>query len=75
MCLNTEASHVWKNSGTEWEAVNERIIKIRMDCKPINVTIIAVYAPVNPSTTAASQSNDKFYSDLQDTLDKVSSTL
>ena len=45
-----------------------------MNCKPINVTIIAVYAPVNPSTTAASQSNDKFYSYLQDTLDKVSSS-
>ena len=71
VCLNTEASRVWKNSGAEWEAVNEGIIKIRMNCKPINVTIIAVYAPVNPSTTAASQSNDKFHSDLQDTLDKV----
>ena len=42
-----------------------------MNCKPINITIIAEYAPVYPSTTAASQSNDKFYSDLQDTLDKV----
>ena len=71
VCLNTEASGAWKNSGAEWEAVNERIIKIRMNCKPINVTIIVVCAPVNPSTTAASQSNDKFYSDLQDTLDKV----
>ena len=74
VCRNTEASRVWKNTGAEWEAVNERIIKIRMNCKPINVTIIAVYAPVNPSSTAASQSNDKFYSDLQDTLDKVSSS-
>ena len=71
VCLNTEASGAWKNSGAEWEAVNERIIKIRMNCKPINVTIIVVCAPVNPSTTAASQSNDKFYSDLQDTLGKV----
>ena len=58
----------------EWEAVNGRIIKIRMNCKPINVTIIALYASVNPSTTAASQGNDKFYSDLQDTLDKASSS-
>ena len=70
VCLNTEA-RVWKNLGAEWEPVNERIIKIRMNCKPINVTIIAVYAPVNPSITAASQSNDKFSSDLQDTLDKI----
>ena len=45
-----------------------------MNCKPINVTIIALYAPVNPSTTAASRSNDKFYSDLQDTWNKVSSS-
>ena len=74
VCLNTEASRVWKNSGAEWEAVNGRIIKIRMNCKPINETIIAVYAPINPSTTATSRSNDKFYSDLQDTLDKVSSS-
>ena len=74
VCLNRETSRVWKNSDTEWEAVNERIIKIRMNCKPINVTIIAVYAPFNSSITAASQSNDKFYSDLQDTLNKVSSS-
>ena len=74
VCLNTEAFRVWKNSGTEWEAANERIIKIRMNCKPVNVTTIAVYAPVNPPTIAASQSNDKFYNDLQDTLDKVSSS-
>ena len=49
VCLNTEASRVWKNSGAEWEAVNERIIKIRMNCKSINLTIITVYASVNPS--------------------------
>ena len=74
VCLNTEASLVWKNSGAEWEPVNKRVIKIRMNCKPINVTTIDAYAPVNLSTTAASQSNDKFYSDLQDTLNKVSSS-
>ena len=58
VCLNTETSRVWKNSDAEWEAVSETIIKIIMNCKPINVTLIAVYAPVNPSTTAASRRND-----------------
>ena len=48
VCLNMEASRAWKNSDAEWKAVNETIIKIIMNCKPINVTIIAVYAPVNP---------------------------
>jgi len=48
ICLNKTATNIWKVSGSEWEAVNERIIKIRMYCAPINVTYIAVYAPINP---------------------------
>ncbi|CAF2869532.1 unnamed protein product [Rotaria sp. Silwood2] len=69
--LNKEASQIWQQSGAKWEAVSERIIKIRMKFNPIYVTVIVVYAPVNSSTTTNSDINDQFYSDLQRSLDIV----
>lgn len=36
ICLDKIATKVWKNSGSEWEAVSERIVNIRMHCFPIN---------------------------------------
>jgi exonuclease III len=47
--LEKQASNVWKESGSVWEAVNETIIRIRLRCKPIYVTIIAIYSPINPN--------------------------
>ncbi|CAF4088088.1 unnamed protein product [Rotaria sp. Silwood1] len=47
ICLNKPTANIWKSSGSEREAVNERIIKIQMYCAPINVTSIAVYAAIN----------------------------
>ena len=32
ICLDPIATMVWKDSGSEWEAVSERIIKIRLKC-------------------------------------------
>ncbi|CAF4976917.1 unnamed protein product, partial [Rotaria sp. Silwood1] len=72
VCLNKQATTAWKNLGSIWEAINERIVMVRLACKPINVTVIAVYAPVNPKNQQmASTTTDPFYTDLQSTLDKV----
>jgi exonuclease III len=67
----TKAAATWKNSGSEWEPISERILRIRLHCHPINITFIAVYSPINPSTPAKVADADKFYTDLQDTLDRV----
>jgi exonuclease III len=70
--LDKHASNVWKESGSVWEAVNERIIMIRLRCKPIHVTIIAVYSPINPNGNKQTvEETDAFYLKLQQTVDKV----
>ncbi len=70
--LDPSATKVWKNSGSEWEAISERIIKIRLECTPINITVFSVYSPVNPTDKQMIEASDKFYNDLQDTVNKVS---
>ncbi len=45
--LDSIVAKVCRDTASEWEAINERIIKIRMKCKTINMTVIAVYSPVN----------------------------
>ena len=71
VCLNRTVTTAWKNSGAEWEPVSERILRIRIHCSPINVTLIAVYAPVNPSSKRIIDDSDKFYADLQGTVNQV----
>ncbi|CAF3728430.1 unnamed protein product [Rotaria sp. Silwood1] len=71
VCLNKTATNIWKSSGSEWKAVNERIIKIRMYCTPINVTYIAVYGPIHRYNTSMIDKCDQFYLQLQETIDKV----
>lgn len=72
VCLNKQPTTVWKNLGSIWEAINELIVMVLLACKPINVTVITVYAPVNPKNhQVGSTTTDSFYSDLQSTLDKV----
>ncbi|CAF2129927.1 unnamed protein product [Rotaria magnacalcarata] len=72
ICLDPIATKVWKDSGSEWEAVSERIIKIRLKCTPIDIAVLSVYSPVNPSTKKVAEDADKFYFDLQDTINNVS---
>ena len=72
ICVNPIATKVWKDSGSEWVPINERIIKIRLYCAPIHITVIAVYSPINPKTKLMSDESDKFYNDLQDTLKDIS---
>jgi exonuclease III len=73
VCLNKQATRVWKDSGSVWEAVTERIIMVRLGGKPIYISLIAVYAPTNPlkGQNAAMDESDTFYINLQETVDKV----
>jgi exonuclease III len=41
-------------------------------CAPIHITVIAVYSPVNPVTKQTGDESDKFYADLQDIINNVS---
>ena len=68
VCLDKEASRVWKQSDAEWETVNERSIRIRMNFTPVNVNIVVVYAPVSSTNTTKSDISENFYSDLQKTV-------
>ncbi|CAF1405839.1 unnamed protein product [Didymodactylos carnosus] len=72
ICLDQTAAKVWKDSGSEWEAISERILKIRLKCSPIHMTVISIYAPVNPSNNLMADACDKFYEDLQETVNKIS---
>ncbi|CAF0883692.1 unnamed protein product [Rotaria sordida] len=71
VCLDKVAAKVWKDSGSEWEAVSERIVKIRLKCSCVNVTIISIYAPVNPTNNQMNDDSQKFYNDLQDVINRI----
>ena len=45
---------------------NDRIISVRFQGKPLNITVIQVYAPTSNAEEAAAE---KFYEDLQDLLE------
>ena len=75
ICLNKQAAAAWREGGSVWEAVSERIVYCRLRAHPINITLVSVYSPVNPQPgqTAAAAASDSFYDDLQRTIDKVPS--
>ena len=73
ICLDQTATKVWKESGSKWKPISEGIIKIRLYCAPIHITVIAVYSPINPQTKEMDYECDKFYADLQDTVNEISS--
>ena len=63
ICLDQIATKIWKDSGSEWVPISERVIKTRLYCALIHTTIIIVYSPVNPLTTQMSDESDRFYKD------------
>ena len=66
VCLSPEATRAWKDSGSQWEAVGSRIVTVRIECRTIPITIIAVYAPINPSNGLKTDIEvcDEFYKTL-----------
>ncbi|CAF3505636.1 unnamed protein product, partial [Rotaria socialis] len=71
ICLDKTAAKVWKESGSEWEAVSERIVKIKLKCLFVNLTIISIYSPVNPTNNQMNDDSQKFYNDLQDVINRI----
>jgi len=48
VCLGPKASRAWRNSGSSWEFLNSRIVTVRIKCRPMPITVVNVYATVNP---------------------------
>ena len=71
VCLNRTATTAWKNAGAEWEPVSERILRIIIYCSPMDVTLIAVYAPVNPSSRSMADDSDSSMLPLRVTVDQI----
>ena len=65
--LSPRAYGSWEAAGSNFVAVSERIISIRVKVHFAFATIFAVYAPANPSsgTQEASAPSDSFYDQLQ----------
>lgn len=66
--LSPDTTKFWENGGSEWEPVSSRIIRIRLCYGNRYVTKISVYAPTFKSSH---ETKERFYSDLQNTIDKV----
>ena len=57
-----------KGSVLGYNPVSDRVITIRISAKPVNLTIIQLYAP---TSTASDEEIDSFYEVVQDTLDSI----
>ena len=77
--LDKMATEAWKSAGEVWEAVSSRIVMARLMLSrsegrkqhakhKIYVSVVCAYAPTAKAPPGIKQ---KFYSDLQDTIDKI----
>ena len=57
-----------KGSVMGYSPVNDRVITIRLSAKPVNLTIVQLYAP---TCTAPNKEIDSFYDIVQDMLDSI----
>ena len=71
--LSPSARYSWKAAGSVFHPVSERIIRICLKCHLSYVTVVAIYAPTNPSssTTQAAAPSDTFYDQLQPVVSGV----
>ena len=53
-----------------WEGINNRILIAHFMTKKFRVSVIVVYAPVEPTDGDTSDS-DEFYLQLQDQIDRI----
>ena len=72
ICLKTNVDHSAQNLSNisqKWQ----RIIIARLHCHPIPITLVSIYAPINPppGQTTASDNADAFCIDLQRTINKT----
>ena len=57
----------WADCVLRYNAVNDRILSIRIQGKPINITVIQAYAP---TSNAEEEEIDDYYATLQEVLDQ-----
>ena len=55
-----------RNAVLGWSLKNDRMISVRLQDKPFNITVIQVYAPTHNAEEAEVE---QFYKDLQDLLE------
>ena len=60
------ANKIVQNAVLGCNLKNDRIISVRFQCKPFNITVIQVYAP---TSNAEEAEVERFYEDLQDLLE------
>lgn len=60
--------HRLKDSVLEWDPVSPRLAYLRVAAKPVNLSLVSVYAPTNGSSLA---DIDAFYHDLQQLLNRI----
>lgn len=79
IALDKVATEAWKSAGEVWEAVSSRIVMARLKWlgsekrrqhgkRATYVSVVCAYAP---TAKAPPGIKEKFYSDLQDTIDKI----
>ena len=57
-----------RNAVLGWNLKNDRMISVRLQGKPFNITVIQVYAPTSNSEETEVE---RFYEDLQDLLERT----
>ena len=62
------ANNVISNHVMGYNPVNDRIITIRLQATPLNISLVQVYAP---TSTASDEDIESFYNQLQDVLDSL----
>ena len=80
--LDEKASAAWRNAGEQWEAVSSRLVTARLQWRRrsaserkkserVYLTVLCAYAP---TAKAPPSVKEKFFTELQDTIDKVPPT-
>ena len=52
----------------DWESVNDRILRVRLETKHLKMTFIQCYAPINERDE---EDKDHFYDALNETMSKI----
>ena len=80
IALDERATQAWKNAGEIWEAISSRIVVARLkwltqkkqkQSGSLYVSVVCAYAPTAKAPPAL---KEKFYTNLQDTIDKIDPT-
>lgn len=65
LCLSEKA----RKSLLSFQPINERLLKVRLNCKWFNLSVVIAYAPINDSDE---HDKDVFYEQLQEVMESTS---